>query len=218
MKWPTSAVQQKAEAAAGSELPTSKPQRNADDHDELQNFLQELQTEAQKLSTQPAKQPDTTTTTHTPSSDKPKSVQGQLDPVSESLLPTTMSCREVFDSAFYCQSVGGQFNNVYRYGNLRDCGQKWSDLWFCMRLSSYRGSDKADLIRDHYRQREKEKYGRPGAGEGKSSEDIWKARSTIRPPGSLFFETEPVLSERVQKFDVGGKGRFARGYELEEGD
>jgi hypothetical protein len=55
----------------------------------------------------------------------------------EDLLPTEMSCRQAFDAAFYCQSLGGQFNNLYRYGGIRNCSENWKDFWFCMRTKSY---------------------------------------------------------------------------------
>jgi hypothetical protein len=55
----------------------------------------------------------------------------------EELLPTEMSCRQAFDAAFYCQSFGGQFNNLYRYGGIRSCSENWKDFWFCMRTKSY---------------------------------------------------------------------------------
>ncbi|KAL8690429.1 MAG: hypothetical protein Q9218_004118, partial [Villophora microphyllina] len=51
------------------------------------------------------------------------------------LYPTEISCRAAFDSAFYCQSLGGQFINIYRYGTFRDCRQQWKDFWYCMRTN-----------------------------------------------------------------------------------
>jgi hypothetical protein len=63
----------------------------------------------------------------------------------ESLLPTDMSCREAFDAAFYCQSLGGQFTNLYRYGGIRSCSENWSDFWFCMRMKSYHDAERGGL-------------------------------------------------------------------------
>ncbi|KAJ9635100.1 Early meiotic induction protein 1 [Coniosporium tulheliwenetii] len=68
--------------------------------------------------------------------------------------PRTMSCRAAFDSAFYCQSLGGQFNAIYRHGQLRSCAPLWSDFWFCMRLKSYTEEEKAEMISGRYREKE----------------------------------------------------------------
>ncbi|KAH0538376.1 hypothetical protein FGG08_005025 [Glutinoglossum americanum] len=88
----------------------------------------------------------------------------------DSLYPTTMSCRQAFDMAFYCQSLGGQFQNIYRYGGLRDCSENWSQFWFCMRTKSQPEPKKAAMIQEHYKQRAvKYKI-------GSSSEDIWEVR------------------------------------------
>ncbi|KAI4161636.1 MAG: hypothetical protein LQ342_004644 [Letrouitia transgressa] len=91
------------------------------------------------------------------------------------LYPDTMSCRAAFDQAFFCQSPGGHFMNVYRYGSLRDCRELWSHFWFCLRTN--RGfvgeEEKKERIRSRYMKREK-KY-----RDGPSSEDIWQQRTRI---------------------------------------
>jgi hypothetical protein len=84
--------------------------------------------------------------------------------------PQTMSCRQAFDDAFYCQSLGGQFNHVYRYGELRSCSEHWSQFWFCMRTRSKGEETKRREIEEWYRKRE-EKY-----RVGPSSEDVWEER------------------------------------------
>ena len=38
----------------------------------------------------------------------------------DALYPAEMSCRSALDYAMFCQSFGGQFVNVYRYGELFD--------------------------------------------------------------------------------------------------
>lgn len=81
-----------------------------------------------------------------------------------------MSCRQAFDNAFYCQSLGGQFNNVYRYGELKDCKTHWAEFWFCMRTKNKSEESKAELIEDWYRKKE-DKY-----RTGPSSEDVWTER------------------------------------------
>ncbi|PGG98133.1 hypothetical protein GX51_06982 [Blastomyces parvus] len=89
----------------------------------------------------------------------------------ESLYPTTMSCRSAFDYAFFCQSFGGQWVNVYRYGELRSCSEHWSDFWFCMRTRSYSEEEKAKMVSDRYRKKAV-KY-----KTGPSSEDVWDVRT-----------------------------------------
>ncbi|MCJ1287527.1 hypothetical protein MMC26_006879 [Xylographa opegraphella] len=93
----------------------------------------------------------------------------------ERLYPTTMSCRAAFDSAFYCQSFGGQFMNLYRYGGMRDCSDQWSNFWFCMRTNSGAMGEewKKRKIQEHYEERAR-KY-----KVGPSSEDVWEMRREI---------------------------------------
>ncbi|KAI2632363.1 hypothetical protein GGR54DRAFT_583196 [Hypoxylon sp. NC1633] len=107
----------------------------------------------------------------------------RLDPVTESLLPTTMSCRQAFDSAYHCNSVGGQWTSVYRSGAVRSCSEHWEDFWFCMRTRAYSGPQKEDAIRAHYRRREYAKYYAPGQP---SSTDVWEPRERKVEPGTEF--------------------------------
>ncbi|KAL4898402.1 hypothetical protein BDV59DRAFT_166750 [Aspergillus ambiguus] len=107
-----------------------------------------------------ASAPDTTTPQPPPSSIAP-----------ESLYPETMSCRSAFDYAFFCQSFGGQFVNVYRYGELRSCSEHWDNFWLCMKTRTYPAESKKAAIRDHYRKKAI-KY-----KTGPSSEDVWDLRT-----------------------------------------
>ena len=117
-------------------------------------------------------------TTRTPPPTKPPPSSpptGQINRSSihpSALYPTSMSCRAAFDSAFYCQSLGGQFTNLYRYGTMRDCSDQWSNFWFCMRTNRGVLSEegKAERIQRHYEGRAK-KY-----RVGPSSEDVWEIR------------------------------------------
>ena len=102
--------------------------------------------------------------------------------ISESQLPTTMSCRDAFDYAWHCHTPGSQWNAVYRYGSIRSCSELWDDFWFCMRTKSYPPEAKAEVIREHYRAKEKAKYD----GGSPSSEDIWESRKELVPPGTAF--------------------------------
>ncbi|KAI1813490.1 hypothetical protein GGS20DRAFT_475496 [Poronia punctata] len=106
----------------------------------------------------------------------------RLDPVGESILPTTMSCRQAFDLAFHCNSLGGQWTAVYREGEARSCSELWDDFWFCMRARVYTGEVKEEAIRNHYRNKELRKY-----GDGKpNSTDIWEPRPEKLPYDSAF--------------------------------
>ncbi|KAF2203967.1 hypothetical protein GQ43DRAFT_388852 [Delitschia confertaspora ATCC 74209] len=88
----------------------------------------------------------------------------------QSEYPDTMSCRQAFDSAFYCRSLGGAFNDIYRYGELKSCSDHWSDFWFCMRNKSKAESVKRELIIERYKEKEAKIRGGP------NSEDVWRAR------------------------------------------
>ncbi|KAK5056639.1 hypothetical protein LTR84_012171 [Exophiala bonariae] len=88
----------------------------------------------------------------------------------DSLYPTSMSCRSAFDYAMFCQSFGGQFVNVYRYGEFRSCSNHWNDFWLCMRTRNIPERERARQIREHY-QKKIIKY-----KTGPSSEDVWEVR------------------------------------------
>ena len=92
-----------------------------------------------------------------------------------SLYPKEMSCRAAFDQAFYCQSLGGHFNNVYRYGSFRDCKDLWKSWYFCVRTN--RGfispQEREKRIMHHYWLRDA-KYRKGG-----SSEDVWEPRTRM---------------------------------------
>ncbi|KZM28555.1 hypothetical protein ST47_g297 [Ascochyta rabiei] len=109
------------------------------------------------------------------SSSSPSTSQPPPDEEFDPTLPRSMSCRAAFDSAFYCSSLGGHFNDLYRYGQLRSCSDHWNDFWFCMRTkNSYSGPEvKEQLIMERYAQKEKAIKEKP------NSEDVW----TRRGPG-----------------------------------
>ncbi|CAK3977675.1 Hypothetical predicted protein [Lecanosticta acicola] len=101
---------------------------------------------------------------------------GSLDISPDAVYPRTMSCRAQFDQAFYCQSLGGKFNDVYRYGHLRSCSEQWGAFWFCMRTRTLPEKEKEEQIRDYYKARDERRK-----KEGGSSEDIWELRKTAVP-------------------------------------
>ncbi|PGH06353.1 hypothetical protein AJ80_08187 [Polytolypa hystricis UAMH7299] len=138
-------------------------------------------------SSSPSSSSSTTTTITAPppqsSVPEPKNI------APESLYPTTMSCRQAFDHAFACQGLGGQWVNVYRYGELRMCSDQWSDFWFCMRTkSNYSDNERAKLISDRYRAKAV-KY-----KTGPSSEDVWDVRTE---PVRGAFDADFLAMERV---------------------
>ena len=81
-----------------------------------------------------------------------------------------MSCRAAFDSAFYCTSFGGKFNDIYRYGELRSCSEHWSDFWFCMRIKSKAKGVKELFVEERYREKEDK------LRQGRNSEEVWEMR------------------------------------------
>ncbi|KAJ9622547.1 hypothetical protein H2204_011466 [Knufia peltigerae] len=97
------------------------------------------------------------------------SVEVDISP--DSLYPTEISCRSSFDYAMFCQSFGGQFVNIYRYGSFRSCSNHWDDFWLCMRTRNWDAKDRAAAIQDHYRKRAMKWK------TGPSSEDVWDVRT-----------------------------------------
>ncbi|KAJ5645490.1 hypothetical protein N7507_011501 [Penicillium longicatenatum] len=118
-------------------------------------------------------------------SDKP------ISPIApESLYPDTMSCRSAFDYAFFCQSFGGQFVNVYRYGELRSCSEHWDNFWLCMKTRGWSDELRKKTIRDHNRKKAI-KY-----KTGPSSEDVWDVRLD---PAKGAFQGDFAALEREMK-------------------
>ncbi|KAK2865293.1 hypothetical protein FQN49_003723 [Arthroderma sp. PD_2] len=110
---------------------------------------------------------------------------------SDSLYPKTMSCRSAFDYAYFCQSFGGQWVNVYRYGELRSCSEHWSDFWFCMRSKSLPDAEREKAISDRYR-RKSIKY-----KTGPSSEDVWDLRK--EPVRGAFQGDYPAFEREMER-------------------
>lgn len=158
-----------------------------------------------------------TTISSSQKEDMPDS-QKRLSPLAESLLPTEMNCEQAFNLAYYCQSLGGQFTALYRYGGIRSCSENWNDFWFCMRVKSYpAGEVKENMIREHYRNKELAKYG-PGKP---SSEDIWRERRSRVRPGealSMPIEEQPqsMSDAEFQKWEIERYERIRN--EMKKGD
>ncbi|CAL3966547.1 hypothetical protein PZA11_003167 [Diplocarpon coronariae] len=152
---------------------------------ELNSFLKELQADAQPSRTKYQRVPRDASSNRLPS---PSPLNADTDstnePLNEQILPTSMSCRSAFDQAFYCNSFGGRWNDLYRYGTLRSCSDDWNDFWFCMRTRTYPEKEKQKAIKEHYRQRESAKYAKALGRE--SSEDVWRSRERKMEWGKAF--------------------------------
>ncbi|EFR03383.1 hypothetical protein MGYG_06382 [Nannizzia gypsea CBS 118893] len=182
----------------------STPQRKPLGRDELaeaefNELLKSLDTSSSSTEQHAPSTPKSPTSKPLPS----QSIHFESPPTqfqSDSLYPKTMSCRTAFDYAYFCQSFGGQWVNVYRYGELRSCSEHWSDFWFCMRSKSLSDEEREKAISDRYR-RKAIKY-----KTGPSSEDIWDLRK--EPVVGAFqgdylaFERE---MERLKQQDNGAK-------------
>ncbi|KAK2770624.1 hypothetical protein FQN53_005408 [Emmonsiellopsis sp. PD_33] len=197
--------------------PPQPPQRNAEEPSslpahlrpvsrdelaeaELQTFLKGLRDGSSNSQSSSRHTPTTQTqqSNSQPSEPSPTSSHSQStnqDILPESLYPTTMSCRSAFDMVWFCQSLGGQWVNVYRYGEMRSCSEQWNDFWFCMRTKSYPEEEKGKMIADHYRKKAV-KY-----KTGASSEDIWDVRT--EPVKDAFQGDFTELERRMKEAERG---------------
>lgn len=119
----------------------------------------------------------------------------------ESLYQDNMSCRNAFDYAFFCQSFGGQFVNVYRYGELRSCSDHWDNLWLCMKTRTWPEDLRKRAIRDHNRKKAI-KY-----KTGPSSEDVWDVR--MDPASESFKGDFAALEKEMKAEDEAAKQKAA---------
>ncbi|KAF3343646.1 hypothetical protein VD0002_g458 [Verticillium dahliae] len=221
-----------ATSASKTAAPASTETASSDVDPEIQKFLdlfkaeRESEPTAPEQSTKAETQPTASSSWFTlkSSATSPSQVETRnaaapapkLDPVAESLLPSEMSCRQAFDMAFHCQSIGGQWNAIYREGSMRSCSESWDDFWFCMRVKGYTGKLKEEAIREHYRKKEHEKY---GAGKP-SSEDVWKARPTRLAPETAFsttLEDAKVSDEEWQQAEMDRRRKIRRQLGIDEG-
>ncbi|KAJ5126185.1 hypothetical protein N7448_005495 [Penicillium atrosanguineum] len=111
----------------------------------------------------------------------------------ESLYADEMSCRTAFDYAFFCQSFGGQFVNVYRYGEMRSCSEHWDNFWLCMKTRGWGDELRKKAIRAH-NQKKAIKW-----KTGPSSEDVWDVRLD---PARDAFKGDFAALEREMKADA----------------
>ncbi|KOS40261.1 hypothetical protein ACN38_g8890 [Penicillium nordicum] len=136
----------------------------------------------------------------TPDGNPSPESQSPISP--ESLYQDTMSCRNAFDYAFFCQSFGGQFVNVYRYGELRSCSDHWDNLWLCMKTRTWPEDLRRREIRDHNRKKSI-KY-----KTGPSSEDVWDVR--LDPAKDSFKGDFAAMWEEMKAEDEAAKRQAER--------
>ncbi|CAG8008406.1 unnamed protein product [Penicillium salamii] len=156
---------------------------------EFSQILADLRSEDSSLSKQ----------TLTPEGNVVSTPQSAIAP--ESLYQDTMSCRNAFDYAFFCQSFGGQFVNVYRYGELRSCSEHWDNLWLCMKTRTWPEDLRRREIRDHNRKKAI-KY-----KTGPSSEDVWDVR--LDPATESFKGDFAALEKEIKAEEEAAKQKAA---------
>lgn len=173
-----------ATAPSPSHLP--EPTEQAKSDTSFQELLREFYAEESRAQEKRYRRPTKEGQPSTPVGEEP------VDISPDSLYPTSMSCRSAFDYAMFCQSFGGQFVNVYRYGEFRSCSNHWSDFWLCMRTRNIPEKERARQIREHY-QKKVIKY-----KTGPSSEDVWEVRD-VPVQGSMQGNLEE-LEARIEEW------------------
>jgi hypothetical protein len=165
-----------------AQAPKGRLTREEESDRELISWLKEIQAEAAEKRTSTSKSQSFKSSSGPPPED--------ISP--DSLYPTEISCRSAFDYAFFCQSFGGQFVNIYRYGTFRSCSNHWQDFWLCMRTRSWDDKDRKKAIQDHYRQKSV-KY-----KTGPSSEDVWEVRT--EPARDAFQGNLEELERQIEEW------------------
>lgn len=154
---------------------TPRPQTQEEKADaELEALIQSFAAEANDTKTSKVSSAETPSRKPEPIPEPEPSrmlPDGSLDISPDVMYPRTMSCRQQFDQAFYCQSLGGKFNDIYRYGKLNSCSEQWGAFWFCMRIRTLPEEQKAKEIKQFYKERDERRKKEWG-----SSEDVWEVR------------------------------------------
>lgn len=156
---------------------------------ELAEFLKEIQIETSTANSQNSQSSNSGAAKFTRISGSSTTPE---DITPDSLYPTEMSCRSALDYAMFCQSFGGQWVNIYRYGTFRSCSNHWSDFWLCMRTRQWDEKDRRKAINDHYKAKSI-KY-----KTGPSSEDIWEVRT--EPVRDAFQESLEELENQIAEW------------------
>lgn len=192
MGWWSKTPLPKDEPSTQNAQPNPQNETLSRDEHELQQFLaafEKSSNEADAKSRTSGSAPGLGSSQSTPPGSTPSSI------APDSLYPDTMSCRSAFDYAFFCQSFGGQFVNVYRYGELRSCSEHWENFWLCMRTRSYGDQERARIMHDHYRKKAI-KY-----KTGPSSEDVWDIR--VAPVKQAFQGDFAALEKEMKEEEQG---------------
>jgi hypothetical protein len=91
--------------------------------------------------------------------------------------PTEMSCTQAFDELYACYSIGGQFRNLYRYGEMNNCKEKREKMKFCLFVKLNGEEEKKRQIAEFYKRDLAKKQSQHG-----SSENVWSRRREPLPP------------------------------------
>lgn len=159
---------------------------------EFEEFMKEIQVEHTKETE--AKEAELK------ASGKSRAQPTAIDITPDALYPTSIRCQSAFDYAMFCQGFGGQFVNIYRYGEFRSCSNHWKDFWLCMRTRNWDEKEKAKTIQDHYKTRAiKWKM-------GPSSEDIWEVRT--EPVKDAFQESLEDLERKIEDWKQSNPGKI----------
>lgn len=87
--------------------------------------------------------------------------------------PETMSCATAFDELFACYSLGGQFSNYYRYGEINNCVPNYEKFYFCVSNTYFSKALEAEKKLEFQKFYKKQYLIKKAKG---SSEDIWEIR------------------------------------------
>jgi hypothetical protein len=182
-----------------SSTPLTEPVKSSLSRDEQTN--QELIAWLKEAEADLAEKREVAAGTKAPTKASP--ARGEMGDISQdSLYPTEISCRSAFDYAFFCQSFGGQFVNIYRYGGFRKCSNHWEDFWICMRTRQWPENERKEAIREHYRKKAV-KY-----KQGPSSEDVWSVRT--EPVRDAFQGDLEKVEAAIREWKANNPGVYLR--------
>lgn len=77
-----------------------------------------------------------------------------------------------FDEFFMCYTPKSQLRNWYRYGEKKDCSERWRDFKWCMRTRMTDEDAAQQMLKDRKLDMDRKVHSRP------NSEDIWDARKS----------------------------------------
>lgn len=80
------------------------------------------------------------------------------------------SLQYYFDEFFMCYTPKSQLRNWYRYGEKKDCGERWKDLKWCMRTRMTDEESAQEKLK------ERKIVMQDKVHSGPNSEDVWQIR------------------------------------------